>query len=133
MKRAMIVTGSIALVVLALLVCLSLVLTAPKFKGNFSISDYQAEMDNPNFWSDVNYGTIKDFEIAARVGKQVIANRFEDSMGGIFAWMGCAVQYDAENDVYFVRTYPLLPLIAGGAYDVILQTDGTVLAVWGEK
>ena len=133
MRRSWIGTGAILFAGLALLVCLSIVMTAPKFAGDFSVSAYQAEMENVNFQSDVNYGTIKDFESAARAGKRAIGDRFENSGSGMLCWMGCAVQYDAECDVYFVRRYPLLPLIAGGAYDVILQSDGTILAIWGEK
>ena len=47
--------------------------------------------------------------------------------------MGCRVQYDKENDAYYVRTFRLDPRVLGGAYDVILRSDGTVLAIWGEK
>lgn len=133
MKRSMIVTGAILLVILALAVCLSFVLTAPKFVGDFSASAYQAEIDNPNFQVDANYGAIEDFESAARAGKKAIADRFGNFHGGIFSCMGCSVQYDAEREVYLIRTYPFAPFIAGGAYDVILQSDGTILAVWGEK
>jgi len=32
-----------------------------------------------------------------------------------------------------VRTYHIAPFVMGGAYDVIIQSNGTVLAIWGEK
>ena len=47
--------------------------------------------------------------------------------------MGCAVQYDVENDIYYIRTYHINPNILGGAYDVIIKSDGIVLAIWGEE
>ena len=86
-----------------------------------------------NFQTDNNYGKITDCKSAAIVGKKAIADRFENSEGGIFEWMGCTVQYDVENDTYYIRTYHINPNIFGGAYDVIIKSDGTVLAIWGEK
>jgi hypothetical protein len=47
--------------------------------------------------------------------------------------MDCAVRYDKENDAYYVRISHVIPLVKGGAYDVIIQSDGAVLAIWGEK
>ena len=47
--------------------------------------------------------------------------------------MGCSVQYDAESDAYYIRTYQMFTPVFGGAYDVIIQSDGIVLAIWGEK
>ncbi len=62
-----------------------------------------------------------------------IDKRFENSEGGLFEWMGCSVQYDAESDAYYIRTYQMFPPVFGGAYDVIIQSDGIVLAIWGEE
>ena len=60
-------------------------------------------------------------------------NRSEYSKGSILDWMGCDVQYDKENERYYLRTYHVNPLIIEGAYDVIIKSDGTVLAIWVEK
>ena len=62
-----------------------------------------------------------------------INERFENSDGSILEWMDCAVRYDKENDAYYVRISHVTSLVMGGAYDVIIQSDGTVLAIWGEK
>ena len=133
MKKAIIVIGSIVFAVMVLLFCLYFALTAPKFIGDFSINDFQEEIANINFQTENNYGKIDNYKSAASAGKKALADRFENSDGGIFEWMGCSVQYDAENDAYYIRTYHLAPLVMGGAYDVIIKSDGTVLAIWGEK
>jgi len=75
----------------------------------------------------------KNYKTAAKAGKNAIAEHFENSNGNIFEWMSCDVCYDRENDLYYVRTYYVNPLIAGGAYDVIIKSDGTIIAIWGEK
>ncbi len=133
MKKAIIVIGSIILILIVHLFCLYFALTVPKFTGDFSINEFQEEMENINFQTEINYGKIDDYKSAASAGKNAIAHRFENSDGGILDWMGCSVQYDAENDTYHVRTFHVIPLVMGGAYDVIIQSDGTVLAIWGEK
>ncbi len=133
MKKAITVVACIALAVSVLLVGLYFVLTPPRFAGDFSITEFQEEIDNIYFQTGINYGKIDDDRSAASAGKKAIADRFEDSNGGIFEWMGCSVRYDAENDAYYIGTYPLDPFMVGGAYNVILKSDGTVLAIWGEK
>ncbi len=133
MKKAIIVISSIVFAVLVLFIVLYFAFTAPRFTGDFSINEFQGEMENVNFQTEINYGKIDDYKSAASAGKNAIADRFENSDGGILEWMGCSVQYDAENDAYYIRTYHLAPLMMGGAYDVIIKSDGTVLAIWGEK
>ena len=128
-KKAIVVICSIVLTVLVLFICLYFELTAPKFTGDFSISTYQTQMENVNFQTEMNYGKIDSYKAAARAGRKAIADKFENSNGGIFEWMGCTVQYDAENDSYYIRTYHLNPHMKGGAYDVIMKSDGTVLSI----
>lgn len=133
MKKAIMVISITIFTVLVLFICLYFTLTAPKFTGDFSISTYQSEIENVNFQTEMNYGKIDGYKSAASAGENAILDRFEDSEGGIFEWIGCSIQYDAESDAYFVRTYHLAPFMMGGAYDVIIKSDGTVLAIWGEK
>ena len=133
MKKAVIAIGLIVLIISVLFICLYFVLTAPKFTGNFSVNTYQSEIENDNYHTETNYGKINDYKSAASAGKKAITDRFENSKGGIFKWMGYSVQYDAESDAFYIRTYPLTPFMEGGTYDVIIQSDGTVLAIWGEK
>ena len=105
----------------------------PKDTGKFSVDEFVEYIQNPHFQTDKNYGEIADYKSAAKAGKAAIAERFENSEGGLFEWMGCNVQYDAESDAYYIRTYQMFPPVFGGAYDVIIQSDGIVLAIWGEK
>lgn len=133
MKKAIIISFSIILAVIVTFLCVYFFLTAPKFKGDFSVSDFQTQIENINFQTDKNYGNITDFKSAAKAGKTAIAERFQNSSGGIFEWMCCDVRYDKENDAYYVRTYHASPRILGGAYDVIIQSDGTILTIWGEN
>ena len=133
MRKTIIILCSVILVFLVAFFSLYFILTTPKDTGDFSVDNYAEYIQNENFQTDNNYGKITDCKSAAIVGKKAIADRFENSDGGIFEWMGCSVQYDTEHDVYFVRTYHLAPFMMGGAYDVIIQSDGTVLAIWGEK
>ena len=133
MRKTIIILCSVILVFLVAFFALYFILTAPKSTGAFSVDNYAEYIQNENFQTNENYGTITDWKSAAIAGKKAIADRFENSEGGIFEWMGCTVQYDVENDIYYIRTYHINPNILGGAYDVIIKSDGTVLAIWGEK
>ena len=130
MKKAIIVLSAIILIFLVAFFALYFILTAPKSTGDFSVDNYSEYIQNERFQTNNNYGKITDWKSAASAGKNAIADMFENSEGGIFEWMGCTVQYDVENEVYYIRTYHIHPRIAGGAYDVIIQSDGTVLAIW---
>ena len=133
MKKAIIISFSIILAIIVTFLCVYFFLTAPKFKGDFLVSDFQTQIENINFKTDKNYGNITDFKSAAKAGKTAIAERFQNSSGSIFELMCCDVRYDKENDAYYVRTYHASSRILGGAYDVIIQSDGTILTIWGEK
>ena len=133
MKKTIIFLSSVILVFLVVFLSLYFISTTPKSTGKFTVNNYSEYIQNENFQTDNNYGTITDWKSAASAGKKAIADRFENSEGGIFEWMGCSVQYDVENDTYYIRTYHVNPLIKGGAYDVIIKSDGTVLTIWGEK
>ena len=133
MKKAIIISSSIILAVLVVFFSLYFISITPKDTGKFSVDEFVEYIQNPHFQTDKNYGKIADYKSAAKAGKAAIAERFENSEGGLFEWMGCNVQYDAENNAYYIRTFHINPLIFGGVYDVIIQSDGTVLAIWGEK
>ena len=133
MKNTIIIFASVILVFLIAFFSLYFILTTPKNTGDFTIENYADYIQNENFQTGNNYGKITDNKAAAITGKKAIADRFENSEGGIFEWMGCAVQYDVENDAYYIRTYHINPFVLGGAYDVIIQSDGIVLAIWGER
>ena len=133
MKKVIIISGSIILAVLVVFFSLYFISITPKDTGKFSVDEFVEYIQNPHFQTDKNYGEIADYKSAAKAGKAAIAERFENSEGGIFEWMGCTVQYDVENDIYYIRTYHINPNILGGAFDVIIKSDGTVLAIWGEE
>ena len=133
MKKAIIISGSIILAVLVVFFSLYFISITPKDTGKFSVDEFVEYIQNPHFQTDKNYGEIADYKSAAKAGKAAIAERFENSEGGLFEWMGCSVRYDAESDAYYVRTFHVSPRVLGGAYGVIIQSDGTVLAIWGEK
>ena len=133
MKRSIIISCSIILAVLVVFFSLYFISTAPKDNGDFSVDEFAEYIQNEHFQTDKNYGEIIDYKSAAKAGKAAIAERFENSEGGLFEWMGCSVQYDKANDVYYVRAYHTASFVMGGAYDVIIKSNGTVLAIWGEK
>lgn len=132
MKKAKIVIIAVFALIIVFL-GLYLGLTSPYFSGDFSINEYKEEIENLNFKTEKKYERITDFRSAAKVGKAAISERFDHSDGSIFEWMGCRVRYDQECSAYYVRTFHVNPRVLGGAYDVIIQSDGTVLAIWGEK
>lgn len=133
MKKTIIILSTLILFVVVIFFCLYFVYTTPNFTGNFSINEFQDEIENINFQTKKNYGDINDYKSAAKAGKTAISERFENSNGSIFEWRGCDVQYDKENDAYCVYTYYISSFVFGGDYIVIIQSDGTVLAIWGEK
>ena len=133
MKKTIITVGIVLLALLITLVSAYAIGTAPKDKGSFSVEDYAEYIAEPNFQTERTYDAVTDWKSAAKVGKQAILDRFgKSAQGGLFEWMGCDVQYDSDSDAYYVRTYSLDPNVDGGAFDVILKADGTVLTIWGE-
>lgn len=133
MKKAAIISGAVTGALVVLFFSAYFILTAPRYAGDFSAEAFAVYLENGQFQTDKQYGEITDFKSAAAVGKTAISQHFDEGSGSVFKWMGCSVQYDKENDAYYVRTFRLNPRVLGGAYDVILRSDGTVLAIWGEK
>ena len=133
MKKTAIITSTVILIIVLVFFGLYFAMTAPSYIGEFYVSEFIYEIDNPDFQSDMKCGGITEFKTAAKIGKTVISECFENADGSIFRWMACDIMYDEVNDVYYIRTYRMSPLVNGGAYNVIIQSDGTVLAVWGEK
>ena len=132
MKKTIIITAVFLLIIIGVLSAY-FISTSPKNKGEFCVDDYSEEIEEFSNVNSNNYGNISDWKSAAEVGKIAIEEIFgERAHGSFFKWMGCDVQYDPQKDVYYVRTYRIA-LIFGGAYDVIMKADGTVLAMWGEK
>jgi len=134
MKKATIILGGVILLSFAAFCCIYFIVTAPKYMGNFSASELLETVEIQNFQNDSQHGSIGDYKSAAKAGKIAIRERFENGSGHIFKWMGCEVCFDEQRGAYLVHTYPisLLPG-SGGAYNVILEADGTILAIWGEK
>ena len=133
MKKGITILGVIIFALLVVFFSFYFILTTPKDTGSFSVDEFAEYIQNEQFQTDKNYGKITDYKSAADAGKTAITERFEIAEGGIFEWMGCSVQFDNETDTYYVRTYHIAPFVKGGAYDVIIQADGTIIAIWGEK
>ncbi len=133
MKKTIIISSITILTIAVIFFASYFMMTSPTFRGEFSVNKFEDYIQNENFQTDKNYGKITDFKSAAQAGKMAIDERFENSAGSIWEWMDCSVRYDKENDVYFIRISHVNPLVLGGAYDVIIQSDGDVLAIWGEK
>ena len=133
MKNRIIVLLAVILLFIIAFLSVYFILTAPKYKGEFSIDSFSEDIENYPFESDKKYGNIADYQSAGKIGKAVIDEHCgEYSKGSIVDWIGCDVQYDKENEVYHVRAYHINPFIMGG-YQVIIRTDGTVLALMVEK
>lgn len=133
MKKTIMISIILIFIILFAFLSFYLISTTPKYVGDFNVVEFSEYIENESFQIDKNIGKITDYKSAAKVGKSLIAERFENSNGNIFEWMGCDVQHDKENDIYFVRTYHVSSRVKGGAFDVIIRSDGTVLAIWGEK
>lgn len=133
MKKTIIISSVTIFTIVVIFFVSYFMMTSPKFRGEFSVNKFEDYIQNENFQTDKNYGKIIDFKSAAKAGEMAINERFENSDGSILEWLDCAVRYDKENDAYYVRISHVTPLVKGGAYDVIIQSDGAVLAIWGEK
>ena len=134
MKKGFFVVGSILLAVLVAYFGLYFVCTTPFDDGSFELSDYSDFIDDPNFQHDKNYGEITDYKTAAKIGKEIFAERFEESKSSLFSWRGCAVTYDDTNKAWFINTFPISPIpVFGGGFCAIVSSNGNVITVWGEK
>ncbi len=131
MKKAILIGISVILLILIIFFAGYFILITPKDSGDFSVNEYQENIENVHFKTDKNYGVITDYKSAAKAGKQAILDRFENSALG---WLGCEVKYDKKHDAYLVAAFDIREIfMLGGGYVVILQSDGTVLSIWGEK
>ena len=134
MKKSVIVITVIILIFAVAFFSAYFILTFPKNNGEFSIDDFAEEIEMFAYQGDKKYEEPTDYKVAGKIGIKAINEEFgEYSKASIVDWMGCDVQYDKENEIYYVRTYHINPLIIEGAYNVIIKSDGTVLAIWGEK
>ena len=133
MKKTLIIIASVVIALVVAFFSFYFISTAAKYTGEFSVTDFEEDIQNEHFQTDKNYGTVTDYKSAAVAGKTAISERFEHSEGSVFEWMRCDVQYDNASDAYYIRSYHVFPFVLGGAYDVIIKSDGTVLAIWGEK
>lgn len=134
MKKRILIIGIILFTLLAGYLGAYFKCTAPFYDGGFELSDYSDCIDDPNFQDDKNYGEITNYKTAAKIGNEIFAERFENSKSSLFAWRGCAVKYDDTNKAWFIDTFPIsaIPMFGGG-FCAIVNSDGDVLAVWGEK
>ena len=132
-KKLITITVSILLFIIVFLSAY-FILTLPKNKGDFSVDSFAEEIELFAYQGDTKHGELTDYKCAAKIGKATIEDKFgKTSKGSVFEWMGCDVKYDKENAIYYIRTYHINPRMKGGAYDVLIKADGTVIAVWGEK
>lgn len=102
----------------------------------FSIEDFTAEINNPNFHTDIQYDSVHDYRSAVKVSKTVIADHFGPQSSGNdwFMWRSLTVRHNKENDIWHVSSGIIFPpLMFGGGYDVLIASDGKVIAVWGSK
>ena len=98
MKKVIIIISCIILALIIVFFSSYFILTAPKNVGKFSVSEFKEYIENEYFQTDINYGKITDSKSAASAGKTAIYERFENSKGNIFEWMGCAVRYDIAEE-----------------------------------
>lgn len=134
MKKTIITAASVVLIIIIGFFSAYFITTSPKNSGEFCVDEFSAEIEQFAFTDDENYGNISDYKSAAKVGRTVIDDSFgKNSNGSIFKWMGCDVQYDPQNEIYHVRIYHVDPNVKGGAYNAIIKSNGTILAIWGEK
>lgn len=100
--------------------------------GSFSVDAYAAHIANPHFQSRYTYGPIENYRQAGQAGIQAVTDRFQEQVS--LSLRGCIVYYDSQNDIWHVQLHWTSPLVTfGGGYSVLLKSDGTVLAIWGEK
>lgn len=134
MKKALRMGCIIILIIIVSFFVGYFIITIPKYKGEFSVDDFTAVTGNSEFHTNEVYDNIADYQSAAEIGKAAIADRFDNAEGSLLEWKGCDVQYDSSNDVWHIRSYPfsILPMF-GGEHNVLLRSDGTVMAIWGEK
>lgn len=133
MKKTAYLWGIVFLLVLLAFVAAYFGMTQPKNCGEFSVETYSEEIATSSFQSDQIYEAVLDYQGAARIGKQAIADRFEAYKSSIFSWMACDVRYDPSADMWFVRVYRVSPWGSGTGYNVILRSDGSIRSIWGEK
>ena len=132
-KSIIVITAAILLLVIAGFSAY-FILTSPKNDGEFSVDDFADTIKIFAYQGDQKYDAPTDYKSAGKIGIKAINEAYgKYSKNSIVDWMGCDVQYDEENETYYVRTYHFNPNLFGGAYDVIIKSDGTILAMWGEK
>lgn len=134
MKKRIAMIFVVILLFVAIFILSYFVFTAPKYDGEFLLDDFSDVIESFPFPGHKTYGKIIDYKSAGEIGKNIIDEFYGGySKGSIIEWMGCKVQYAPQHDVYYIRIYHISPLVIGGAYDIIIRSDGTVLAIWGEK
>ena len=129
MKKGLLITG----IVVACLVLLGGVAFAiyvtPQYEGEFVVEEYADKISNPNFHSGKTYAPITDKDSAVEVGKAAIIDRFgTQAEERIYR-----TKYHAEEDVWCISAQPKGIMVMGGSLYVLIRSDGTEVAIWGEK
>lgn len=132
-KRLLIVFISLSLVLRLLLGSLPFLLygliVTPKFEGSFSAESYGSYMEEERYQSDLTYGTIENKTDAVKAAKKAFSDRFDEKATLLNPRM-YSIYHDKEADVWLVESHPLA---MGGGLHLLLDSDGTVLAIWGTK
>lgn len=132
MKKKAVIIG---IVLLVLVVCVVMIALLPGKVESFSVSDYTEQIENPNFHTDKQYAAVTDARGAKKIGQEALTERFGDNDDGYwFTWPRITVSYDEENDVWLIvkGNASLFP-VEGGSLYVLIRSDGTEIAIWGEK
>ena len=138
-KKAVLITLVILLVLLILIGSLPFLLygliVTPRFKGDFSVEGYTAYIEEERYQSDLTYGKVENKTEVVKAAKKAFADRFDDNDGLLSPRM-YSIYHDKEADVWLVESHSallLLPFALGGGHYLLLNSDGTVLAIWGTK
>ena len=138
-KRLLVVLLSLLLALLLLLGALPFLLygliVTPRFKGDFSVEGYTAYIEEERYQSDLTYGKVENKTEVVKAAKKAFADRFDDKDGRLSPRM-YSIYHDKEADVWLVESHSallLLPFVLGGGHYLLLNSDGTVLAIWGTK
>lgn len=100
----------------------------PQYEGEFVVEEYTDKISNPNFHSGKTYAPITDKGSAVEVGKAAIIDRFgTQAEERIYR-----TKYHAEEDVWCISAQPK-GIVMGGSLYVLIRSDGTEVAIWGEK
>ena len=134
-KHVKITAICVVTILIAVPIVFYVVRTFPRYKGAYSIADYEYGIEIGSYEYEKKYDDVEHYWNAYSIAKTEISERFPNGSFSPFdIEYKREIYYDSQSDTWLVYVYPESLnkniMILDGGYCCIVSSDGTVIACW---